>query len=157
MDYLVRTNGKSEDFIRLVAQLDAELAIIDGEDHAFYAELNKTDKIKHVITAHTNGWAMGCGALKRYNAKTMEIKRMYITPEYRGKGQATIILQRLEEWAWELDYARVILETSHKQPDAIALYKKNGYTVIPNYGQYKGVDMSICFEKKLPPPRQWFI
>jgi GNAT superfamily N-acetyltransferase len=64
-------------------------------------------------------------------------------------GIASNILAELEKWASELSYAKCILETGKKQPEAISLYKKNGYRIIPNYGQYCEVENSLCFEKKL--------
>jgi putative acetyltransferase len=79
----------------------------------------------------------------------MEIKRMFVPPEGRKKGIATKILSKLENWARELSYARCILEAGKGQPEAIGFYKKNGYKVIPNYGQYAEVENSVCFEKKL--------
>ena len=79
----------------------------------------------------------------------MEVKRMYVPLEKRGKGIASIVLQELEKWAKELGYQKCILETGIKQPEAISLYKKNNYAIIPNYGQYAGVKDSVCFEKKI--------
>ncbi len=83
------------------------------------------------------------------DADTMEVKRMYVTVNYRGQGIASVVLKELEEWAAELNYDKCVLETGNKQPEAIALYKKNGYKIIPNYGQYKNVENSICFEKEI--------
>ena len=74
---------------------------------------------------------------------------MYTAPESRGKGIASQVLRELENWASELSYKKCILETGKKQPEAIGLYKKNGYKIIPNYGQYAGVDNSLCFEKEV--------
>ena len=79
----------------------------------------------------------------------MEIKRMYTSPESRGKGIASSVLSELEGWASELSYEKCILETGKKQPEAIGLYEKNGYKTIPNYGQYAGIENSLCFEKHL--------
>jgi putative acetyltransferase len=146
---ITRTNSDNHDFIELVKLLDAELAISDGEDHAFYDQFNQIDKIKHVVLAYENGQPVGCGAIKEYDVKTMEIKRMYVLPECRKKGIAANILSELEQWASELSCAKCILETGKKQPEAIGLYKKNGYTLIPNYGQYAEVENSLCFEKEL--------
>ncbi len=78
----------------------------------------------------------------------MEVKRMYTLPEYRGKGIAAAVLNELEKWAAELGCGRCVLETGMKQPEAIRLYEKSGYSVIPNYGQYAGLENSVCFEKK---------
>ena len=79
----------------------------------------------------------------------MEVKRMYVLPESRGTGVASEILSALEDWAAESGYEKCILETGKKQPEAIGLYKKSGYEMIPNYGQYAGIENSICFEKQL--------
>jgi GNAT superfamily N-acetyltransferase len=145
----IRTNSDNSDFRELVKLLDKELAIVDGEDHSFYSQFNKIDKIRYVVLAYENEKPLGCGAIKEYDANSMEIKRMYITPESRKKGIASIILSELEMWASELSYEKCILETGKRQLEAIGLYKKNGYTLIPNYGQYAGVENSLCFEKEL--------
>jgi putative acetyltransferase len=146
---LKRTNSEDRDFIGLVKFLDAELAIADGDDHAFYSQFNKIDKIRYVVVAYENGVPKGCGAIKEFGEDTMEVKRMYVSPENRNKGFATRILLELETWAEELNCKRCVLETGKRQPDAIGLYTKNGYRHIPNYGQYAGVENSVCFEKKL--------
>lgn len=149
MPHLLRTNSENIDFIKLVSRLDAELAITDGEEHHFYNQFNKIDSIKFVVVAYENEMPLGCGAIKQYNSTTMEIKRMYVAPEHRGKGIATKLLLELENWAAELSFERCMLETGKRQTEALQLYKKNGYTVIPNYGQYAGMENSVCFEKKL--------
>ena len=147
---LLRTNSDNIDFIELVKHLDADLAKRDGDEHAFYNQFNKITHIKHAVVAYENDQAVGCGAIKELDSQTMEVKRMYTTPEMRGKGLATYVLKALENWAAELSYSRCVLETGKKQPEAIELYKKNGYAIIPNYGQYMGVENSVCFEKILP-------
>jgi len=144
---IIRTNSDHPDFIKLVKYLDADLAIRDGDDHQFYAQFNKIGKIKYVILFYDNGKATGCGAMKEYNSKTMEIKRMYTSPENRGKGVASKVLTELEVWASELQFEKCILETGKNQPEAIELYKKNGYLITANYGQYAGIENSVCFEK----------
>jgi len=144
-----RIDSENRDFIELVKYLDADLAIRDGEDHSFYAQFNKIDKIKYVVVAYENDKAVSCGAIKEYTSSIMEIKRMYTLPERRGKGIASKVLIELEKWALELSYEKCILETGKKQPEAIALYEKNGYKIIPNYGQYAEAENSVCFEKEI--------
>jgi len=146
---LIRVTSLNQDFIDLVKLLDAELAEIDGDEHVFYAQLNKTDKIKHVIVAYKDDKPISCGAIREYSPTTMEVKRMYTLHEERGKGIATKILIELEKWATELSYQKCILETGWRQPDAIRLYEKNGYKRIPNYGKYAGLENSVCFEKEV--------
>jgi putative acetyltransferase len=146
---IIRTSSENADFIKLVALLDADLKFRDGEDHAFYAQFNKIDKIKYAVVAYENEIAVGCGAFREYSPDTVEVKRMYVSETVRGQGIATEVLAALEKWAGELNYMYCVLETGKNQPEALGLYKKNGYSTIPNFGQYQHVDNSICFKKKL--------
>lgn len=146
---LNRTDSEDKDFILLVKLLDEELSIVDGEEHLFYSQFNKIDSIKYVVVAYENGIPMGCGAIKDFSPGVMELKRMFVLPEARRKGIAAAVLSELEKWAAELSCVRCILETGKRQTAAVRLYKKNNYRTISNYGQYIGVDNSICFEKKL--------
>lgn len=149
MTTIVKTDSTNKDFIELVKQLDAYLAIMDGVEHAFYDQFNKVDTIKNVLVAYDDDKSVGCGAIKQFSKEAMEVKRMYTLPESRGKGIATKILTALENWASELNYKTCILETGKRQTEAIELYKKCGYKIIENYGQYAGIVNSICFEKHL--------
>ncbi|HEY9007440.1 GNAT family N-acetyltransferase [Ohtaekwangia sp.] len=146
---IIRTNSGNIDFQILVKELDKDLAIRDGDEHAFYAQFNKIDAIKHAVVLYENNIPVACGAIKQYNESTMEVKRMYVLPDKRGKGIASLVLNELESWAREMNYQRCILETGYKQPEALRLYEKNNYRIIPNYGQYAGVENSVCFEKNL--------
>ncbi|RZK37138.1 MAG: GNAT family N-acetyltransferase [Pedobacter sp.] len=145
----IRTDSEHPDFIALVKHLDAYLAEIDGNEHAFYAQFNKIDKIKHAVVAYENNIPLGCGAIKELSPVAMEVKRMYTSPNGRKKGIATTILKELESWTGELGYENCLLETGKRQVDAISLYKKCGYRRIPNYGQYIGVENSVCFKKEV--------
>ena len=145
----IRTNSENKEFLKLIYHLDADLALRDGEDHDFYDQFNKVENLKHVVVAYKKGIPVACGAMKIITPKTAEIKRMYVMQNDRGKGLATKILSALEGWAMELDFERCILETGKRQTEALQLYQKNGYERIPNYGQYKGIDNSICFKKEL--------
>lgn len=144
---LKRTTSDNPDFEKLVIALDAYLKILDGEDHAFYAQFNKSDSLKYALICYENEMPVGIGAYKEYDSETAEIKRMYTLPEYRGKGIAKAILNELEVWAAEENYTTAILETGFMQIDAIGLYQKLGYTITENYGQYVGVSNSVCMKK----------
>ena len=148
---LLRTDSQHPDFIYLVARLDAFLAELDGEEHAFYNKLNKIDKLKQVVLAYENDNPVGCGAIRERGPNTMEVKRMYTLEDHRGKGIATKILSELENWAAELHCNKCVLETGKRQPDALALYMNRGYKLIPSYGQYVNVENSLCFEKDISP------
>ena len=145
----IRTNAESKDFQKLVAELDADLKIRDGEDTSFYSQFNKIDQIKYAIVAYENKKPIGCGAIKKYSEDAMEVKRMYVPVSHRGKGIASRVLMELEKWGREMKYEKFILETGKRQPEAIGLYKKSGYAIIPNFGQYQNIENSVCFEKNL--------
>lgn len=149
MPKLVRTNSENPDFVELVRRLDADLAERDGENHPFYDQFNKIDRIKYVVVAYMEDRPVSCGAIKEYEPGIMEVKRMYTLPSSRSLGIASQVLAELEKWAGELNYQKCILETGRKQPEAIRLYEKNGYKPIPNFGQYAGIDNSLCFEKSI--------
>lgn len=144
---LIRTNSDNADFRELVRLLDEELQIRDGDAHPFFAQFNKIDKIRQVVVAYENNEAVGCGAIKEFAAGIAEIKRMFVKTEWRGRGIATRILSESETWAKELNFSECILETGKNQPEAIGLYQKTGYEIIPNYGQYEGIELSVCMRK----------
>ena len=92
---------------------------------------------------------MACGCFKKKDKNTIEIKRMFVSPEARGLGLAKKILQELELWAHELGYSLSVLETLYKQKEAISLYQKVGYVIVDNYGPYVGSENSICMRKQI--------
>lgn len=149
MLHLQRTTSENPAFVELVKQLDVYVTAMDGEDHAFYAQYNHIDKIKHVVVAYDGETALGCGAIKKFDTATLEVKRMYTAPEGRGQRIASKILHELERWATELSCEHCILETGRQYENAIRLYIKAGYTEIENYGQYVNMTSSICFAKQL--------
>lgn len=142
-----RTDSNNPDFQKLVILLDADLKERDGDEHTFYAQFNKIATIRNVVVCFVDDKAIGCGAFKEYDESKVEIKRMFVLPEYRGHGIAIKILKELELWAAELNYREYILETGKKQPEAIHLYQKAGYCVMHNYGQYINVENSVCMMK----------
>ncbi len=146
---IIRTDSDNPDFQELVRLLDLDLAIRDGEEHAFYSQFNQLVKIKHAVVAYSENLPVGCGALRAYSEDAVEVKRMFVLPELRGRGIAGQVLAELETWAGELGFARCMLETGKKQPEAIHLYHKAGYELIPNYGQYLEVENSVCMEKRI--------
>ena len=143
-----RTTSDNDDFKNLTQLFDEYLVDIDGDEKDFFAQFNQI-YIDHVIIYYDDEVAVGCGAFKEYEPNVAEIKRMFVLPEQRGKGIAVLILNELEVWAATLDYECAILETSVRLESAIVLYKKSGYKIIPNYGQYIGVESSVCMKKNL--------
>lgn len=147
---VVHTNSQNTDFIALVRELDKYLSVKDGDAHEFYDQYNGIESLNDVVLVYNEqGEAVACGAFKPYEKNEAEIKRMYVRPAARGNGLATIVLQALEQKALEKGLQHSILETGKYMEDAVAFYKKNGYNEIPNFGQYEGIDNSICFRKDL--------
>lgn len=146
---IIRTTSKSTDFISLVAELDTYLSGVNGENNDFFRRFNKIDLLNNVVLVYNNGEVVGCGAIKRLNENSVEVKRMYVKPSSRRKGAAKIILNELESWAKELGFSNCVLETAKDMVDAVAFYSKMNYKVIPNYGQYAAIETSICFQKNL--------
>jgi putative acetyltransferase len=146
---LIETNSANPDFISLVQQLDADLAKRDGAEHTFYHQFNSILQLNHVVVLYDTDEPVACGAFKEIEKAIVEVKRMFTLPAHRSKGHASRILKALEEWAKEEGYSTAVLETGKRQPEAIELYKRNGYNIIPNYGQYIGIDNSVCFQKNL--------
>lgn len=144
-----RTDSENPDFVRLIKELDENLTERNGDLQMFFNQFNKVDMIRQVIVAYVDGNPAGCGAIKNYQMPVAEVKRMFVRPNYRGKGVASQILIELEKWAVELGYIHMILETSKVQREAVNLYQKKGYAITENYDPYIGVDNSICFKKLL--------
>lgn len=146
---LIKTNSDSSDFRSLVVLLDADLQSRYGEQQSFFSQFNKLDHIHHVIVVYENNQPVGCGAFKAYEPGVAEIKRMFVQQQNRGKGIAGQILAALEQWAKEEGFKSCILETGLEQPEAIRVYEREGYKRTPNYGQYIGVEISVCMKKDL--------
>jgi GNAT superfamily N-acetyltransferase len=101
------------------------------------------------LVATLDGEVVGCGALQALDDETVEIKRMYVRPEHRGRGVARRVLAALEEAAAADGCAVLRLETGDYLPEALRLYASAGYAEIPRYGPYVVNPFSVCFEKRL--------
>lgn len=145
-----RTDSNDKEFHSLVEKLDKDLHDRYGALQTFYNRFNAIENLPTVVIAYAEKHPVGCGCFKKFDEGTVEIKRMYVSNEQRGKGIGAALLRELEKWATELQVRSMILETGNNQPEAVHLYKKLGYVVIPNYGQYKSMEKtSICMKKEL--------
>ncbi len=146
---IVRTDSKDQDFKNLISLLDNELNAQYGEKQNFYDGYNKIEDCKTVVIAKSDKIPIGCGCFKSLDKNSIEIKRMFVHNNCRGVGISKQILKELETWAKELGYNYSLLETGYKQIQAIGLYEGFGYKKTENYGQYIGVETSICMKKKI--------
>jgi GNAT superfamily N-acetyltransferase len=145
----LRTNSSNPDFQLLIQALDEDLYKRNGEGQLIYRQYNQVDQIKHVMIVYVDGEPVGCGCFKKFDPQTVEMKRMYVLPEMRGKQLAAKLLQELEKWAVEEGFHNAVLETGLRQVEAIRLYTVAGYLRTENYGQYIGMADSICYRKTL--------
>ncbi|MEI9947273.1 MAG: GNAT family N-acetyltransferase [Chitinophagaceae bacterium] len=146
---LKRTDNNDPDFKQLVEKLDKDLWSRYGQEQQKYAPHNKLEYLDTVVIAYAYNIPAGCGCLKKFDTTTAEVKRMFVEEDQRRKGVAAAILNELEGWAKELNYANTILDTGNNQPEAIGLYKKAGYLVMKNYAPYTDMPEITCMTKSL--------
>ncbi len=91
---------------------------------------------------------VGHVALRRLGAD-LELKRMFVAESHRGRGVARALLAAAEDAARALGASRIILHTGDRQPDAVRLYEREGYTAVPVFPPYERLAGSLCFEKPL--------
>lgn len=144
-----KTNSENKDFVTLIAALDKSLWERYPELKANYWGNNVIELNPNVIIVYLDNKAVACGCFKKYDKNTIELKRMFVSPEVRGMGLAKKVIHELELWAGELGFSFSILETLYKQKEAISLYQKAGYSIVANYDPYVGLENSICMKKQI--------
>lgn len=146
-----RTDGKNEDFIENCRLLDLDLERRVGKKikRDKYKQYNRLDEIRQAIVVYEGGKAIGGGAIRRYDEENVELKRVFVRQEYQGRGIGSRLVSLLMEWATELGYKKMILETGELLAESCAVYKKLGFQVIPNYGPYVNMPESLCMSKNL--------
>ena len=150
MDF-IRTDGTNKDFIENCRLLDMDLDRRVGKKikRDKYRKYNQLDEIHEAIVVYEGSRAIGGGAIRRYDEENIELKRVFVHTDYQGQGIGTKLVSLLIEWAMELGYQRMILETGELLTESCALYKKLGFQVIPNYGPYVNMPESLCMAKDL--------
>ena len=144
-----RTTSENRDFINLVAALDQSLWERYPELKSNYWGNNILEINRNVIVLYLDNKAVACGCFKKKEKNTIEIKRMFVLPEARGRGFAQNILQELELLGLESGFSFSVLETLYKQTEAIGMYQKCGYEIVDNYEPYVGLENSICMRKQI--------
>ena len=145
------TDGQDSDFVMLCSRLDSTLdEIVGGRlQRVQYHQYNQLDNIHDVIVAYQDGKPVACGAFKMYDEEHAELKRIYVDASHRKIGLGSELIRRLEAKAKIKGYRWCILETGKALEAAYNMYKKAGYKVIPNYGQYADMADSVCMERKI--------
>ncbi|WP_343691201.1 GNAT family N-acetyltransferase [Chitinophaga sp.] len=146
---LKRTNSDDLHFQELIIALDKDLWVRYPDVQHDYEVLDKVKNIPTVVVAYVDDLPVGCACFRRFDDHSVEIKRMFVQASRRGQGIAYSILKELETWAISLGFTRAVLETGKRQPEAIALYQKSGYTIMDNYPPYEQMENSVCLQKPL--------
>lgn len=149
MTELKRTNNQNADFLYLIPLLDKDLRSRYQDLQDTYDKHNVIVNVDTVVIAYVDDQPAGCGCFKQFNDTAVEMKRMYVKPEFRRRGISSAVLNELEKWAVEMGYKDAVLETGNKQAEAIAMYEKLGYSIVPNYPPYENIPTSICMQKPL--------
>lgn len=102
-----------------------------------------------LVASDREGRTIGCIGVRRHEPDVGEIKRMYVRPEFRRMGYGLALLRAVEERAHELGYTALVLETGDPQPEAMALYRSQGYREIPGFGYYQCAPRSHSFRREL--------
>ena len=145
------TDGNDSRFIELCRQLDLFLTEIIGSDKqkTQYAQYNTLASIHDVVLVMEGDEAVGCGAIKQYDAHAMEMKRVFVKNECRHHGYGRIIVEALEILAKDKGFGKLILETGAPLIPAQKMYASCGFKPMDNYGQYEGMDSSVCMCKNI--------
>lgn len=150
MIVLKRVSPDHPDFQFLIQLLDKDLWNRYPDTQQFFVGFNKIKQDAKAIVAYLDDQPAGCGCFRDAEGATaVEIKRMYVKEEARGRGIAQHILKGLEQWAREEGSRRAVLETGVHNPEAISLYKKLGYELIEKYEPYVNSKDSVCLGKDL--------
>jgi putative acetyltransferase len=148
-----RAGLAAPDAARLIAALNAELTALFPEPGATHFSLSSAQVETGegaFLVAYVDGTAVGCGAVRRLDDTTAELKRMYVVPSFRGRGIGRALVDALEREARQLGATKVVLETGTRLPAAVRLYEGMGYARIPLYGEYQSSpETSLCFGKSL--------
>lgn len=150
MDYIL-TDGKNADFAALCVLLDESLETAVGKtvQRAKYAPMNTLEKIEDAVVVYDGALPVACGGIRPYEGDVAEVKRVFVSPDYRGQGISRLMMRILEDRAREKGFRTLILETNHLLIPACRLYDSLGYVVIDNYGPYVDMPESLCMGKTL--------
>ena len=145
------TDGSNEDFKKFYLKTEEFYSSIVGglKNRAAFVPFNISESITDVLIASISGVAVGCAGLKAYSDSDVEIKRVWVDPEFRGNHISTVMMDELEKRAVELGFKRAILQTRPQMEEAVHLYTKRDYVLIDNYPPYDKLEGAICFAKEL--------
>jgi putative acetyltransferase len=139
-----------DDVRALVAELNAALLELTPPEHCYHLTVEQmAGNDTTVFIARDNGLAVGCGALKRHDDATGEVKRMYTRPSHRGRKIGAEIVGRVEALARQQGLTRLVLETGDRHPAAWTVYERAGFSRCGPVLDYPDSEWSVFYEKSL--------
>jgi GNAT superfamily N-acetyltransferase len=140
------------DAVKLIAEVQQEYVVRYGDEDATPLDPAEFAPPRGLfLVAYVDGTPAACGGWRAHETD-VELKRMYVSPAFRGRGLARAILAELERTAGEAGYHRVILETGQRQPEALALYRSAGYEPVPSFGYYADAPEAVHLGKAVACP-----
>ena len=145
------TNGNDEEFHKFYIKTETYYSEIVGgrKNREGFVPYNLSESISDVLLAYIDGVPVGCAGLKKYSDSDVEIKRVWVEPDQRGKHIATELMNSIEDKARELGFKRAVLQTRPIMKDAVGLYSRRGYVLIDNYPPYDKLEGAICMALEL--------
>jgi len=145
------TDGNNGDFREFYLKTEEYYSkIVGGEkNRSGFIPYNLSESISNVLIAYAADKAVGCAGLKKYSDQDVEIKRVWVEPDWRGKHIATGLMNQIEDKARQMGFKRAILQTRPIMLDAVGLYESRGYVLIKNYPPYDKLDGAICMALNL--------
>jgi GNAT superfamily N-acetyltransferase len=140
------------DAMKLIAEVQQEYVVrYGGEDVTPVDPAEFAPPLGLFLVAYVDGVPAACGGWRAHETD-VELKRMYVSPAFRGRGLARAVLASLERTAAEAGHRRMILETGQRQPEAIALYTSSGYEPVPRFGYYADSPEAVHLGKEVACP-----
>jgi len=134
----------------LIEELESHLASLypSPSRHGYSVEQLIREAVAFFLIRE-HGLPAGCGGLRIVGREYGEVKRMYVRPQFRGRGLAKLLLDHLTDHARASGLGLLRLETGIHQHAAIALYEREGFRRIPPFGEYEEDPLTRCYEKRL--------
>ncbi len=148
---ITQVAADSPEAVELIGELDAHLMghpYPPQSRHAYSVEKLLREGVVFFVTRY-EGQLAGCGGIKMFGADYGEVKRMFVRPDFRGKGMGKAMLARLAEYARSKGANVLRLETGIYEVEAIGLYERWGFERRAPFGEYVEDPMSVYFEKTL--------
>jgi GNAT superfamily N-acetyltransferase len=123
-----------------------------GRDAAVVDPAEFSSPLGLFLVAEVDGVPAGCGGWRAHGNGVAELKRMYVEPAFRRRGLAALLLAELERTAAAAGHRDLRLNSGNRQPEALALYARAGYTPVAGYGIYADSPGAVFLAKALTGP-----